>query len=252
VDASREKLIELLELQKIDSTIDRLDARRRALPEQTELERLEEELSRVEGAYAEQQAIVDEISARQRKLDGDIEIVTTKIGRDESRLYSGEFTNPKELADLQSEVESLKRRKSTLEDQDLEVMEEREQAEKVLAPLKEQIEQLQRKIDEATIRRDRAAGETSTKLEEARAEREQWPPRFDTELLELYNSLRASKGGVGAAALIDGTCQGCHMRLPSQEYESVRKSEGLVFCDECRRILVVMEEPRTAAKSAGT
>jgi predicted nucleic acid-binding Zn-ribbon protein len=252
VDVSREKLIELLELQKIDSTIDRLDARRRALPEQAELERLEDQLSKAEAAYAEQQSIVDEIAARQRKLDGDIEIVTTKIGRDESRLYSGEFTNPKELSDLQSEVESLKRRKSSLEDQDLEVMEEREQAEKVLTPLKEEIEQLGSKIEEATVRRDRAAGETSTKLEEARVEREQWPPRFDDELVELYDSLRASKGGVGAAALIDGTCQGCHMRLPSQEYEAVRKSQGLVFCDECRRILVVMEEPRTTAKSAGT
>jgi predicted nucleic acid-binding Zn-ribbon protein len=250
VNASREQLIDLLELQKIDSTIDRLEARRKALPEQAELERLEDRLSQAEAAFAEQHAIVDEIAAEQRKLDGDIEIVETKIKKDEGRLNSGEFTNPKELTDLQSEVDSLKRRKSSLEDQDIEVMERREEAEKVLAPLVQQIEELRKAIDDATERRDRAAGETQTQLEAARAEREHWPPKFDPELLNLYDNLRASKGGVGAAALIDGTCQGCHMRLPSQEYERVRASEGLVFCDDCRRILVVME-PRSSASAAG-
>jgi predicted nucleic acid-binding Zn-ribbon protein len=252
VDVSREQLIDLLELQKIDSTIDRLEARRRSLPEQAELEKLEDRLSEVEAAFAEQQAIVDEISAQQRKLEGDIEIVSTKIQKDEARLYSGEFTNPKELTDLQGEVESLRRRKSSLEDQDLEVMERKEEAEKVLSPLVEQIEQLRQAIAEATERRDRAAGETQTQLEAARAEREHWPPKFDPELLELYDNLRGAKGGVGAAALIDGTCQGCHMRLPSQEFERVRASQGLVFCDDCRRILVVIEEPqRSSAGAAG-
>ncbi|MGH2722395.1 MAG: C4-type zinc ribbon domain-containing protein [Actinomycetota bacterium] len=40
--------------------------------------------------------------------------------------------------------------------------------------------------------------------------------------------------------MVDGSCQGCHMRLPSQEYERVRDATGLIRCDECGRILVVV------------
>lgn len=203
------------------------------------MDTLDERLSNVEKSIAEQQAVVDEIAMRQRKLDGDIEMIATKIEKDQERLYSGEFTNPKELSDLQHEVESLRRRKGNLEDQDLEVMEEREQAENVLAPLLGQVDELRQEITSASERRDRAAGETTDHLEQARAERDRWAHKFDSELLSLYDGLRATKGGVGAAPLIDGACQGCHMRLPSQEYERVRKAQGLVFCDECRRILVV-------------
>lgn len=240
MEVSREKLAELLELQKIDSTIDRLEARRRALPEQAELDELERGLGELEHSIGEQQAVVDEIAVRQRKLDSDIEIVRTKIDTDDGKLNSGKFTNPRELADLQREVESLKRRQANLEDQDLEVMEEREQAEGVLTPIIEEFGRLRVAAEEATKRRDEAAGDVQTELVQAGEERERWAPKFDEELLSLYDRLRASKGGVGAAALVGGVCQGCHMTLPKQEYERVRKAEGMVFCEECRRILVVM------------
>jgi predicted nucleic acid-binding Zn-ribbon protein len=240
VNVSREKLVELLELQKLDSTIDRLDARRRALPEQAQLDALEERLSETEQSIAERQAELDEIVTRQGKLDGDIDLVTAKITSEEAKLHSGTITNPKELTDIQREVESLKRRRSGMEDHDLEVMEEREQAESVLAPLLEEAERLGKEIVEATTNRDRAAGDVIGQLEETKAERSRWVPKFDQELLDRYEELRAAKAGVGVAALIDGVCQGCHMRLPTQEYERVRKAEGMVLCDECRRILVVM------------
>jgi predicted nucleic acid-binding Zn-ribbon protein len=240
VDASRETLKELLELQKIDSTIDRLEARRRNLPEQAELDALADRLASLERAIGEQQAVVDEIARRQHKLEGEIDMISAKIEREEGKLYGGEIANPKELSDLQEEVVSLKRRRSNLEDQDLEVMEEREQAEKELAPLLEEAKEVRNAIEAARNRRDHANADLIAHLNQAKEERTQWAPKFDPELLGLYDSLRASKGGVGAAALTDGVCQGCHMRLPAQEYERVRKSEGLIRCDECRRILVVV------------
>ena len=78
-------------------------------------------------------------------------------------------------------------------------------------------------------------------LAEARGERGTWVPRFDAGLLGLYDRLRDQMiDHVAAAPLVDGSCQGCHMRLPSQEYERVRDSAGLIRCDECGRILVVV------------
>lgn len=240
VDVARQNLLDLLELQKVDSTIDRLEARRRNLPEQAQLDSLEERLGLLEKSVGEQQAVVDEIAARQRKLDFEIESITKKTEEEEARLYSGGISNPRELSDLQKEVESLKRRKGALEDSDLEVMEARETAEKELAKLTSEKEELRTQVREATASRDRASAEIDAALVATKDERSGAIPKIPDELLELYDDLRASKGGVGAAALQDGVCLGCHMRLPAQEFERVRKADGLVRCDECRRILVVL------------
>lgn len=238
MDLPRQALLDLLELQKIDSTIDRLEARRRNLPEQAELEALEQRLGEVERSVGDQQAEVDDTVGRQKKLEGDIDLISQKIAAEEARLYSGSINSPKELSALQAELESLRRRKSSLEDSDLEIMEEREGKEKELQRLTEEQTSLRASTAEWAEKRDRAATDIDLQLTEARASREQWVPKFDRETIEFYDGLRAQRGGIAIAALEAGTCQGCHMKLPAQEYEKVRQSSGLVYCDECRRILV--------------
>lgn len=239
MDPSHQNLLDLLELQKLDSQIDVLENRLRALPEQEELDSLEQRLSDLQKRLGEQQTMVSAVAARQTKLEDDIEQIELKVKADDQRLYSGDVANPKELAALQAEIESLKRRRMTLEDSDLEVMEEREVAEKELALLTEEESSLKAVIEEVTRKRDAASGEIAVRLTELRSEREGWVPKIEQELLDVYDDLRAAKGGVGAAALVGGTCQGCHLQLPAQEVERIKKATGLVKCDECRRILVV-------------
>jgi hypothetical protein len=247
VEPSRGSLLDLLELQKVDSRIDRLDHRLRNLPEAAELEQLEGRRSDLAGSIAEARAVVDEHAKRQTRLETEIDAIATKIKQEDMRLYGGTVTNPRELSSLQAEIEALRRRQSTLEDEDLEVLEARESAEKGLRGLEEEAAGLDASIRETTGRRDVAVAEIDRDLGAARAERETWVPKFEADLLGLYERLRGQMlGGVAAAALVDGTCQGCHMRLPSQEYERVRDSTGLVRCDECGRILVVLNQPQTS------
>ena len=76
-------------------------------------------------------------------------------------------------------------------------------------------------------------------LTEHRDARAEIAPSVPEKVLALYEQLRTQKQGIGAAALISGTCQGCHTRLPSKEVERLRAEGGLQRCDNCRRILVV-------------
>lgn len=240
MDTSRDALLTLLQLQRVDSTIDRLQARLAHLPEQAALDALEARARELDAEIAERQAVFDEVSTRQRRLDFEVDTLVQKIKAESGRLYSGVVSNAKELQDISREVEALKRRKSVLEDNDLEVMEERDGVEKELEALTTERSSLAAEIERGRVARDAAAGETGLQLTSAEAERQRWVPRVDPQLLQVYDTIRASKGGVGAAAMVDGTCQGCHMRLPAQEAERVRTAGGLVRCDECQRILVVI------------
>jgi len=240
VDTSRDALLTLLQLQRVDSTIDRLQARLAHLPEQAALDALEGKAQELDAQIAERQAVFDDVSTRQRRLDFEVDTLVQKIKAESGRLYSGVVSNARELQEISRDVEALKRRKSVLQDNDLEVMEERDGVEKELKALTSERSSLAAQIERARVARDEAAGETGLQLTGAETERQRWVPRVDPQLLNVYDTIRASKGGVGAAAMVDGTCQGCHMRLPAQEAERVRTAGGLVRCDECQRILVVI------------
>ncbi len=239
MDATTEELLQLLELQKVDSAIDRLNARLRSLPEQAELDALEESLISLEREAGETQAALNEVSARQRKLDNEIDSVERKVKMEEGRLNSGDVSSARELSSLAAEVDSLKRRLAKFEDDDLEVMEEAEKLEKQMSSLSADIDRARAEVESATRRRDEAGRKVAEELEAARPRREHWASRTRPELLALYDELRAGKGGVGAAALAGSTCLGCHMQLPAQEVERLRKSSGVLRCEECGRILVV-------------
>jgi len=236
--------VELLELQRIDSTISRLEHRKFHLPEQQQLEALYEKVDAIRRRVGDAQALADDAAFRQKRLDGDLDTLNRKIAAEEEKLFSGKVANPKELSALQAEVESFKRRRAGIEDSDLEVMEEREAAEAQLAALKAEAEHLEHEVSEVTTARDAAAEGIDAGLVAAGAERGAWAAKFDEELLGYYADLRSSKGGVAIARLVDGACQGCHMKLPAQEVNEMRKADGMVRCVECGRILVVaMPEP---------
>lgn len=241
VEALRPALVELLELQKIDSAIDRLTSRLHNLPEQAELDALEERQRTLEAQTGEREAALDEVIARQRKLDTEVDNVGKKIALEEARLNAGDIANPRELSAIGAEIESLKRRRIRFEDEDLEVMEERENLERELKVLTDELEVLRTQVSEAIVKRDTAGGEVAEELEKFTERRQGWVPRIDPELLGYYDNLRRSKHGVAAAALQGAMCLGCHMQLPAQELARVRANKGMSRCDECGRILVVVD-----------
>jgi predicted nucleic acid-binding Zn-ribbon protein len=240
VDTSRASLLRLLELQKVDSTLDRLEGRLRNLPEQAALDALEERLAALDAELAETKLALDGAVMRQKRLDHEVDTLGQKITAESNRLYSGVVKNAKELTDLSREVDALKRRREMLEDNDLVAMEERETVEKQFRALTDERAGLVAEIDVARAARDGAAGEVGVALAAAREERTRQAPAIDPELLALYDRIRSTRNGVGVAAMIDGVCQGCHMRLPFQEAERVRAATGIIRCDECQRLLVVL------------
>jgi predicted nucleic acid-binding Zn-ribbon protein len=134
----------------------------------------------------------------------------------------------------------LHRRQTELEDAELEVMEQREAIEKRLAELREEQTSLAASLEEATRRRDAAFEEIAAEAEKAAAQRSEIAAAIDGALLDLYAKLRASSGGVGAAALHRGACQGCHLQLNTTDLNRLRDAppDEVLRCEECRRILV--------------
>ena len=230
----------LLDLQRVDSAIDRLTQRKADLPEQRILDDLGTELEEARSAHGVKKAELDEIARDQSRLEAEVQMIDDKIKHESNRLYVGDITSPKELASIQAELDSLRRRKNHLEDQDLEVMERRESVEKDMAGLTERLEELERRSKEATEARDHAAVEIESELEQNSSSRAEIIPAIAPDLLETYEELRPKKGGVAAAALQGGVCRGCGVALSPVALDEIKRLDPgeLVRCENCRRILV--------------
>ena len=232
-------LARLLDLQAEDTAILRLTERRAALPEAARLAEVNDQLAELNADIEIATKQNDEIGREQSKLEGEIELIDQKIAREEQRMYAGTVSNPKELSALQAEVASLQRKKSMVEDGLLEVMDQKEQASNTLDLLTAERTTLAAEAEQLTAAVGELTGDIDKELAEHTSARDKIAPEIPGDLLTLYDKLRETKHGIGAARLEGGTCQGCHTKLPAKEAERVRNEGGLQRCDNCRRILVV-------------
>lgn len=232
-------LYRLLELQDIDLAIDRLSARLATLESQEDVRQARSRAADAEARVGELRLAVEDVAHQQRRLENDVDSVERKIEAERSRLFDGSVANPKELQAIDHEVASLRDRMSRMEDLILEQMERREELEQRLAPVEAGSAEARERLAEIESTSARELVEVETALGERKAERSATVAEIGEDLLDLYEDLRRQKKGVGAVALVDGVCQGCHQKLSPMYLDRMRRDPGIRRCEYCRRILVV-------------
>ena len=228
----------MLELQELDSAIDRLDARKRQLEEGKEMADARAAMEDAEGRLGELRLGVDAVLREQQRLEREIDSMTRKAEVDEKRLYDGSIANIKEMEALQHEITSLKERRSRSEDDLLEQLVHKDDLESRAGEASTVVQQTRARLEAVGGEAVEELERIDAELAEKRAVREKLVPEFDDELLELYEDLRGQKRGVAVAALVDGVCQACHEKLSAMELDRLKRTEGVKRCEYCRRIVV--------------
>jgi uncharacterized protein len=228
----------LLDLQEVDTRLDRLGARRAELEGGEEAAAARLSLSEAERTLGDVRLAADEAAREQRKLEGDADGFQQKITGEERRLFDGTVAHPKELESIQHEITNLKNRKSRVEDEQLEVMERREQLDTQAEAAEKSVEQARTALTDLQGSAEHELDDVAKEIAALEDERRSLAPSFDPDLLELYDDLRRQKKGIGAAAMVDGVCQGCHQQLSAVQLDRLRRQDGIRRCEHCRRILV--------------
>lgn len=243
MNADHAAQLRLLDLQASDTALAQLRHRRRNLPELAALAERVERSNVLTNDIVDAETRVADVATEQRRLENEIAAVRSRAARDEQRLLSGGLP-AKELGGLQHEVATLARRQSSLEDDLLEVMEQREEADAGLVELAAQRTVLDGERAELEAARDAAFAEIDAAMALRTAERDSVATGLPADLITLYERAREHGGGVGAAMVRQRRCEGCRIELSGSELSAVRKAapDDVVRCDNCRRILVRTEE----------
>ncbi|MGA1661966.1 MAG: zinc ribbon domain-containing protein [Candidatus Nanopelagicales bacterium] len=228
----------LLEVQRHDLEIDRARHRRATLAEAARVSELEASAGTLDDDITRAAVEVSDLEAEQRKADADVDLVRQRAAKDRELLET--INDAKQLSNLQHELESLARRQSELEDVELEVMERLDAAQKSHADLLSRREALAGELETARSALDNALADLADDERIATQARSSAADGLPTDLLALYDKLRADNGGIGAAALHRGRCEGCRIELTPVDLGRIREAPEteVIRCEECRRILV--------------
>ena len=215
----RHKAANLPELAELASTtIKANNARDLRIAAETELSDVKRELARAEG---------------------DVEQIVSRIVRDEARLNGGS-ASPKELEQLQHEVGTLSARRAELEEIELEIMMRVEAINERITALKTEEAELAAVIADLEIRKENALTIIHSDIDLITKDRTETVQGIEKSLVDLYEKIRETTGGAGAAALSAGSCSGCNLSINAVELKRVSEltDDEVVRCEECRCILV--------------
>ena len=229
----------LLDVQALDTLLAQLAHQRRTLPELADLATARTELADLEREEVTARTAMRDRSREVTKAEGDVAQVRGRADRDRRRLESG-AGSAKDLQALSSELESLARRQSVLEEVELEAMERLEEAERAhqgvaarLAEVAERVSGLEAAVESQVSKLDAEAAGTAE-------ERSRAVVGLDQGLLDLYERVRAQRSGLGAAPLRGNRCEGCRLELNPTDLAAIRAlgPQEVARCEECGRILV--------------
>lgn len=198
----------------------------------------DELLRQAKEGFAVAEAALDKNSKLMRNLENQIEASEEKRKATESRLYSGSVGNPKELQDMQMEVESLARRRAQLDDELLQLMMERDQASQDMAECRQRLDEAQGEHDklQRDLRKEKAA--LSRELESLMTKRKSALAKAPAAALQAYQNMRRAKGNRPVAVLREKTCTICGIKQDSTVLAAISRGKDLVNCSNCGRILL--------------
>jgi predicted nucleic acid-binding Zn-ribbon protein len=236
VNASPADQLRLVEVAELDARIRTADNARRNPPQAARVQELLAHRQTLSQELTTRLGVRDDLRTELSRIESDVAVVDARRARDTERLASS--SNSKEAQGLESELLSLAKRKSDLEDAELEIMERLEQADAAVAEQEALIAETNAEGSRLSAEGKRAVAEATAAHEAAVRDRAAIAETVPADLLALYE--KVALRSPGAALLRARTCEGCHMVLAGTDLQVLRQApeDEVVMCPECGSILV--------------
>ena len=233
-----ENIRKLLILQDRDMKFFRLEDELESLdPERESTKR--ESLNRQQVLEQSKQYMI-QLEVRRKDLDNDVEAKKEQIQKYSQQQL--ETRKNEEYTALGREIDHVKEAISTIEDEELELMEE-------IDAYKPKIEEAKAVVEEAKTHEAKALADFDERekniekeLDELEEELNTLSDELDAKLVKHYERLRDTKSGAVVVGVDHGSCGGCHMKLQAQQLVDAKSGREMVTCPNCSRLLYYTRE----------
>ena len=172
---------------------------------------------------------------QRRSSERELAIQDEQLQKVRSRL--SELKTNKEYQAHLYEIELARKKKDSIEENVLEMMEKVEENEKAIAELEGQVAEIEKEFEVEKTRLESQLASLTDELTQLTQEQEALASSVEKPLLQRYNRLKTLRKGFAVAQVNDGACAGCRLQLPPQLVAEVKRGDELLDCSYCHRIL---------------
>lgn len=226
-------LEDLVKLSKYDSAISMFEPKieNEKAKLSTFVEIAESIKEQINNTYAE----IDDVKSKRTK--NNIHLAELKTKLDEISRKNNEVTNEKELKALQLEEEIAKEQITFANEEIIRLDEIAEAKEGELKELQEKLTEEEDSIKEIQVAVDDAIDSINQERNEVYQDRGNLLEKFDNKILTFYEKIRRWAKDSAVVPVKDQACYGCFMKINDKTYSEVIKSEEIINCPHCGRIL---------------
>jgi predicted nucleic acid-binding Zn-ribbon protein len=228
-----EAIEKLLVLQDRDRRIRRV---------QGELARIAPERQVFQSRAAESQTALDNARTRVKQLESDrkaleLEVETKKQQIERYANQQLQTRKNEEYRALAHEIETCKADIFKIEDQEISLMEQAEEAQKQVVRATQTANEAKKLMEDQLAQLGTREQNLKKELADLEKNREELAGAVDESARARYERLVRNKGENVVVGVQHGVCGGCHMRLPPQLLVQCQAQQELVSCSNCGRLL---------------
>ena len=226
----------LLEVGKLDLEIAKTNRALQEVEKNSEADTLRSRLLEASERLLQAHANLENLQTEIKKLASDVELVEARIEHDEKKAL--QVSSEREQKAVAMELQSLKARKSDLEDAELERMNDVEEAEASIREITQERTALNLELETITSKQHGEALTLSAALADLTFEREASFHKLTEELQSIY--VRKSNRGIAVAQTLGRDCSACRLSINAVEFESImaQPEEHIPTCPNCDALII--------------
>lgn len=223
----------LLALQDKDQRLKAFQAELTHIPD--ERKSREKQIADSAARLEEAKTRVKQIEVEKRNLEGEAQTKRDAIARYKQQQL--QTRKNEEYSALAHEIETAEKNISSIEDRELELMDEAEKLKPAVAEAEKTHEAEKAKIEQILAGLSEKKNNLESRLAEGKADRSRLAEGIDEDVLDRYDRLFKTKQGTVVVPLEHDVCMGCHMKVTSQTTIQVKAQKDIVHCPQCGRML---------------
>lgn len=239
---NRSSIESLIPIQELDSKAYGLKSDIAHLEEVSGLKDAKTQFNSLRVSYRTLKDEFSQLQVRHATLEQQSKSLLVKVRSMKAQELSGAISH-RDIAMAESEISKLDAQRSSLEDEELEILADMETKETQLQELETSLAELSSKVKVLSAQNESQIKSISIDLDELLKSRSELARGVDPKLLAMYESIQARVGAMPVAGVENSTCQGCKVRMSASEIESIKKLLSSEFsspstCEQCGRILL--------------
>jgi predicted nucleic acid-binding Zn-ribbon protein len=227
------QLSPLIQLQDLDLRRAELKEQQRQIPDL--LQSAERPLREAQRQLQDTSAAAERAGKTRRDHERELEAQEGQIEKLKAR--TADIKKNVEYQAHLFEIQVANKKKGEIEEQILVLMEEAERAQVAVKEQTAQLHDAEGKFSQKKAELEALGSKVATELGTLDEKHAEVARAIEKALMDRYNKLKATRKDLAVAPVKDGTCSGCRLQLAPQLVAEVKRSNELLTCSFCHRIL---------------